>query len=61
MFVLDNSEEGPFRALFPTSTYAALDWPPRAEFISRSNIRYCDPADRARHLAGERWPIDRLR
>jgi hypothetical protein len=62
MLLIDDQLEGSqFRALFATSTYGALDWPPRAEFHTAGTIRYFEFADRARHLAGERWPIDVLR
>lgn len=60
--VLDAALEQPrFGDLFTGSQFAALDWPPRAEFTGVSTIRYFVLADRARYLAGARWPTDVLR
>lgn len=62
VFVVDEAlEESAFQAAFPTSTFARLDWPPRAIFVGTTRIRYFVAADRARFIAGERWPIDVLR
>lgn len=62
VFVVDEQLEEPqFRDRFRGTRYGALDWPPRAVFVSTSRIRYWVAADRARHLAGERWATDVLR
>lgn len=62
VFVIDESlEEQQFRSVFKGSTFAALDWPARAEFVSGSRIRYFVVADRERYRAGVRWPTDVLR
>jgi hypothetical protein len=62
VLVIDGELEEPrFRARFAASTIGALDWPPRAEFVTTARIRYFDLADRDRHLAGERWPTDVVR
>jgi hypothetical protein len=61
LLVDEQLEEPQFRALFAGSMYGALDWPPRAEFVSAARIRYFDLADRERHLAGARWPTDVVR
>jgi hypothetical protein len=62
VFVIDEQLEEPqFRERFRGTTYGALDWPPRAEFISTARIRYWVASDRERYLAGERWPTDVLR
>ncbi len=62
VFVVDESlEESQFRAAFKESTYAALDWPARAEFITTVRIRYFVAADRLRFIQGERWSTDVLR
>lgn len=61
-FVLDSLLDEPqFRERYKGTVYGALDWPPRAEFISAARIRYWVASDRERHLAGERWPTDVLR
>jgi hypothetical protein len=62
VFVLDEMlEEQDVRSRFKATRYGALDWPPRAEFISNARIRYWVASDRDRYLAGERWPTDVLR
>lgn len=62
VFVLDELLDEPlFRERFKDTPYGALDWPPRAEFVSATRIRYWVASDRARHLAGERWATDVLR
>ncbi len=59
VLVIDDTIEQPrFAGRFSGSRFAALDWPPRAEFTAVSTIRYFLFADRERHLRGERWPID---
>lgn len=61
VLVLDDvMEVGGFRQQFDSSRYAQLDWPPRAEFWSRTSMSYWDFADRERFLNGERWPVDVL-
>lgn len=57
----DLLESNGFKYYFKSSRYAALDWPPRARFTSQVSIVYFDLADRDRHLAGARWPIDVVR
>lgn len=60
--VIDDAlEEQDFRTRFAGTRYGALDWPPRAEFISSSRIRYWVASDRDRYFAGERWSTDVLR
>lgn len=62
VFLVDEAlEEGAFKALFHGSTYGALDWPARAEFIGTTRIRYFVASDLARYRAGERWATDVLR
>ncbi len=62
VLVVDEAlEEAAFQTAFPSSTFARLDWPPRAIFVGTTRIRYFVAADRARFMAGERWPIDVLR
>lgn len=62
VFVVDELLEEPqFRERFKGTTYGALDWPPRAEFVSTARIRYWVASDRDRYLAGERWATDVLR
>jgi hypothetical protein len=62
VLVLDELLEEPqFRDLFKGTRYGALDWPPRAVFATTARIHYWVAADRARFLAGERWPTDVLR
>jgi hypothetical protein len=53
VIVVERWEEAGFRARFAEhSPLGALDWPPRLDVDGR--VRVYDPADRARHLAGER-------
>lgn len=62
VFVIDELLDEPqFRQCFKDTKYGVLDWPPRAEFVSASRIRYWVASDRDRYLAGERWPTDVLR
>lgn len=62
VFVLDEHfEDATFLRLFAGSEFGRLDWPPRAQFVSGTRIRYFDPADRMRWIAGARWPTDVLR
>ncbi len=61
VLVIDDAMEGAeFRKHFKNSRYSQLDWPPRAEFWSRSAMSYFDFADRERFLNGERWRVDVL-
>jgi hypothetical protein len=56
-FLFERREEAEFRNRFRGhSTYGALDWPPRID-VNRQ-VRIYDPADRARFLAGEKYPTD---
>lgn len=62
VFIVDEAlEEVAFKALFHASTYGALDWPARAEFIGTTRVRYFVAADRERYRAGQRWATDVLR
>lgn len=62
VFVIDELlEQAQFLERFKGSRFGALDWPPRAEFVTTSRIRYWLAADRDRHLAGQRWATDILR
>lgn len=62
VFVLDEQLDEPqLRERFKGTRYGALDWPPRAEFVSKGRIRYWVASDRDRYLAGERWSTDVLR
>lgn len=57
--VLDSFEEPVFRQRFEqTSAFGALDWPPRVQVGNAVKIWAFD--DRARFLAGERLPTERL-
>ena len=56
-FLFERREEPEFRARFRNrSEYGALDWPPRLDL--NRQVRIYDPADRARYLAGEKYPTD---
>lgn len=55
---LDPSEVAAFGARHPTSRFAALDWPPRADFPGLLRLRYWDLADLAAFRAGQRWATD---
>lgn len=58
-FLIDDFVESQrFRARFQGSRYQQLDWAPRAQFASPTQIRYMETADRDRYLRGERWSID---
>jgi hypothetical protein len=65
-FVLEAWEEAQFRDRFSrSSALGLLDWPPMAEVGSPVKVRFYDPRDRERFLAGERIttvrdPADRL-
>lgn len=62
VFVLDGFLERPrFADRFAGSKWRQLDWPPRAVATTVSDITYWAVSDRARHLGGERWPVDHLR
>ena len=56
-FLLERREEAEFRDRFRRhSSFGALDWPPRLDL--NRQVRIYDPADRARYLAGEKYPTD---
>ncbi len=63
-FVLEAWEEARFRERFAASSpLGLLDWPPRAEVGRPVRVRFYDPRDRQRFLAGEplttaREPMD---
>jgi hypothetical protein len=63
-FVLEAWEEAQFRERFAASSpLGLLDWPPRAEVGRPVRVRFYDPRDRQRFLAGEpvttaREPMD---
>ena len=53
-FALEDWEESQFRSRFASSSaFGRLDWPPAAEMGSPVKVRFYDPRDRARYLAGE--------
>jgi hypothetical protein len=53
-FVLEAWEEAQFRDRFArSSALGLLDWPPMAEIGRRVKVRFYDPRDRDRFLAGE--------
>jgi hypothetical protein len=59
-FLFERREERDFRERFGgQSELGALDWPPR--FDLNRQVRIYDPADRARFLAGESYPIENVR
>lgn len=61
-FLLDHElDEPPFKERFASSRFGALDWSPRAEFITIGTIRYFLASDRERFVGGERWPTDVVR
>jgi hypothetical protein len=54
-FALEAWEEAGFRARFAGhSALGLLDWPPMAEIGGQVKVRFYDPQDRKRFLAGER-------
>jgi hypothetical protein len=56
-FLFERREEAEFRNRFRGhSTFGALDWPPRIDL--NRQVRIYDPGDRARFLAGEKYPTD---
>jgi hypothetical protein len=56
-FLLERREEGEFRSRFRGhSEFGALDWPPRIDL--NRQVRIYDPGDRARFVAGEKYPTD---
>jgi hypothetical protein len=56
---IESWERDAFRSRFKDqSAIASLDWPPRA--VIGSVISVYDPADRARYLAGEQIPTERI-
>jgi Dolichyl-phosphate-mannose-protein mannosyltransferase len=61
VLLLDDVELAWFHERFRTSRYGALDWPPRARFVAETALQTFRPADRAAHLAGQRWPTDVVR
>ena len=55
--LFERREEPEFRARFRgASALGALDWPPRLDL--NRQVRIYDPADRARFLAGEKYPTE---
>ena len=59
-FVLESWEEEQFKDRFAAhSPLGRLDWPPMAEVGRPVNVRFYDPRDRARFLAGE--PVTTVR
>lgn len=62
VFVIDETLEEPtYRERFARSRYGKLDWPPRAEFVSQSRVRYFAAADVERASRHEPWPVDIVR
>jgi hypothetical protein len=57
VIVVEEWEEVPLRKKFPASTFARLDWPPRADVRKTTHVRLFDPADRERPTGR---PPDRL-
>ena len=58
-FAIESWETDAFRSHFKDqSALASLDWPPRA--VLGRVISLYDPADRARYLAGEQIPTERI-
>jgi hypothetical protein len=58
--LVERREENEFRTRFRNrSALGALDWPPR--FDLNRQARVFDTADRARHLAGERYATENVR
>ena len=57
-FVLEEAEEGRFRARFAGQRLGGLDWPPFADVHAPVRVRFYDPRQRARHLAGERYTVE---
>src|SRR5688500_16655494 len=56
-FLFERREELEFRSRFRgASIYGGLDWPPRIDL--NRQVRIYDPGDRARFLAGEKYPTD---
>jgi hypothetical protein len=56
-FLFERREEFEFRNRFRGhSIYGGLDWPPRIDL--NRQVRIYDPGDRARFLAGEKYPTD---
>jgi len=55
--LFERREEPQFRDRFRAdSPLGALDWPPRLDL--NRQVRVYDPADRARFLAGEKYPTE---
>jgi hypothetical protein len=53
-FALEDWEEAQFRSRFASGgALGRLDWPPAAEVGGPVKVRFYDPRDRARYLAGE--------
>ncbi len=57
--LLASGEEAAFRARFPESALARLDWPPQVEVSPQ--VRLYAPAARARYLRGEALPTEFVR
>ena len=61
VIVVEAWEEAGFRKRFAGQEFGALDWPPRFEVRERIHVRLYDPADRTRHVGGERVPTEQIR
>lgn len=56
-FLFERREEAEFRERFRAqSPLGALDWPPRIDL--NRQVRIYDPSDRARFMAGEKYPTE---
>jgi hypothetical protein len=56
--VLEEGEEGRFRARFARQQAGGLDWPPFAEVPGPPRVRFYDPRQRERYRAGERYTVE---
>jgi 4-amino-4-deoxy-L-arabinose transferase-like glycosyltransferase len=57
-FALEEAEEPRFRARFAGQRFGGLDWPPFAEVHAPGRVRFYDPRQRDRYLAGLRYPVE---
>jgi hypothetical protein len=57
-FVLEDGEAPRFRERFAGQRSGALDWPPFAEVRGAGRVRFYDPRQRTRFLAGERFTVE---
>ena len=57
-FVLEDAEESRFRAHFAGQQAGGLDWPPFAEVRGPTRVRFYDPRQRGKYLAGERFNVE---